>query len=217
MSAPGSATHPDGSALPASEPPRDAGERSAEHPHRPPHACSCSDGGTDHHPDEREAQRGEVGACNRPLELRKTDDPWSTFPQARGHLYADPPARAVSGRFGLTDVEWTLLAPLMPDNPPNGKRWADHRRIIDAILYRTRTVVPRRGLRALRPLGDRGRAASCCCSACRRLRVLPAVESPSTSTAPPAMPAHASAPRARVVLRLPRCQSRTKRDGPAPD
>ncbi|MBB4931296.1 transposase [Lipingzhangella halophila] len=52
----------------------------------------------------------------------------------------------MSGRFELTDAEWALLAPLMPDNPPKGGQWAEHRRIINAILYRIRTGIPWRDL-----------------------------------------------------------------------
>ncbi|MCY9785704.1 hypothetical protein KIK06_17600 [Nocardiopsis sp. EMB25] len=42
------------------------------------------------------------------------------------------------GRHELTDAEWALLAPLMPDDAPKGKKWADHRKVINAILFRTR-------------------------------------------------------------------------------
>ncbi|NYI96971.1 transposase [Streptomonospora nanhaiensis] len=49
-------------------------------------------------------------------------------------------------RHELTEAEWDLLAPLMPAHPRKGKRWADHRRVINAILYRTRTGIPWRDL-----------------------------------------------------------------------
>lgn len=40
----------------------------------------------------------------------------------------------------LTDVQWTLLAPLLPDTTPKrGGRWRDHRTIINAVLFRLRT------------------------------------------------------------------------------
>lgn len=52
----------------------------------------------------------------------------------------------VPGRHELTDAEWALLAPLMPADAPKGKRWADHRRVINAILFRTRTGIPWRDL-----------------------------------------------------------------------
>ncbi|WP_046472558.1 IS5 family transposase, partial [Allosalinactinospora lopnorensis] len=50
------------------------------------------------------------------------------------------------GRHELTDAEWALLAPLMPADPPKGGRWADHRRVINAILFRIRTGIPWRDL-----------------------------------------------------------------------
>ncbi|ASU86035.1 transposase [Nocardiopsis gilva YIM 90087] len=34
----------------------------------------------------------------------------------------------------------------MPDNPPKGGQWADHRRVINAVLFRTRTGIPWRDL-----------------------------------------------------------------------
>lgn len=49
-------------------------------------------------------------------------------------------------RHELTDAEWVLLAPLMPTDPHKGGRWADHRRVINAILFRTRTGIPWRDL-----------------------------------------------------------------------
>ncbi|WP_394356414.1 IS5 family transposase [Spiractinospora alimapuensis] len=49
-------------------------------------------------------------------------------------------------RHELTDEEWALLAPLMPAHPHKGKRWADHRKVINAILFRTRTGIPWRDL-----------------------------------------------------------------------
>jgi transposase len=52
----------------------------------------------------------------------------------------------VPGRHELTDAEWALLAPLMPADAPKGKKWADHRKVINAILFRTRTGIPWRDL-----------------------------------------------------------------------
>lgn len=52
----------------------------------------------------------------------------------------------MTGRHELSDTEWALLAPLMPDHPRRGKRWAEHRKIINAILFRTRTGIPWRDL-----------------------------------------------------------------------
>ncbi|MBR8745568.1 hypothetical protein DSY14_28450, partial [Nocardiopsis sp. MG754419] len=52
----------------------------------------------------------------------------------------------VPGRHELTDAEWALLTPLLPTNAPKGKKWADHRKIINAILFRSRTGIPWRDL-----------------------------------------------------------------------
>ncbi|WP_181874321.1 transposase [Marinitenerispora sediminis] len=51
-------------------------------------------------------------------------------------------------RHDLTDAEGDLPAPLMPAHLRKGQRWADHRRTVNAILFRTRTRtgVPWRGL-----------------------------------------------------------------------
>jgi transposase len=47
----------------------------------------------------------------------------------------------VIDRHDLTDSELALLEPLLPDRaPPRGGRWQDHRRIINGVLWRTRTV-----------------------------------------------------------------------------
>jgi transposase len=45
-------------------------------------------------------------------------------------------------RHELTDQEWALLAPLMPSQPRQGHRWADHRVVTNGILWRTRTGAP---------------------------------------------------------------------------
>ena len=43
-------------------------------------------------------------------------------------------------RHDLTDVEFERLAPLLPSTAPRrGGRWADHRTVINGILFRTRT------------------------------------------------------------------------------
>ncbi|WP_373873297.1 IS5 family transposase [Actinoplanes derwentensis] len=52
----------------------------------------------------------------------------------------------MSARFELTDAEWVLLQPLLPQNPPRGHRWNDHRTVISGILFRERTGVPWRDL-----------------------------------------------------------------------
>ncbi|MFE1101982.1 transposase [Nocardiopsis alba] len=45
----------------------------------------------------------------------------------------------MAGRHELSDAEWALLAPLMPADPHKGKKWADHRKVINGILFRART------------------------------------------------------------------------------
>ncbi len=50
-------------------------------------------------------------------------------------------------RHDLTDEEWARLEPLLPDRRPRrGGRWADHRVVIDGVLWRTRTGSPWRDL-----------------------------------------------------------------------
>src|SRR4029453_14113616 len=50
-------------------------------------------------------------------------------------------------RFEVTDEEWARLAPLLPAmTPQRGGRWRDHRQVLDGILFRVRTGVPRRDL-----------------------------------------------------------------------
>jgi transposase len=50
-------------------------------------------------------------------------------------------------RHELTDGEWVLLEPLLPDRTPRrGGRWMDHRLVIDAVLWRTRAGTPWRDL-----------------------------------------------------------------------
>jgi transposase len=53
----------------------------------------------------------------------------------------------VIDRHDLTDPEWALLEPLLPDRTPQrGGRWQDHRRVINGVLWRTRTGSPWRDL-----------------------------------------------------------------------
>jgi transposase len=53
----------------------------------------------------------------------------------------------VNRRFELTDAEWDRLKPFLPDTTPRrGGRWRDHRQVLNAILFRTRTGVPWRDL-----------------------------------------------------------------------
>lgn len=49
-------------------------------------------------------------------------------------------------RIELTDIEWEILAPMLPVDPPVGGRWKDHRTVISAILFRERTGTPWRDL-----------------------------------------------------------------------
>lgn len=50
-------------------------------------------------------------------------------------------------RHDLTDEEWARLEPLLPDRTPRrGGRWADHRAVINAVMWRTRTGSPWRDL-----------------------------------------------------------------------
>ena len=52
------------------------------------------------------------------------------------------------GRGGLTDAAWAVIKPLLPGNGRRGKQWADHRRVIDGILWKLRTGAPWRDLPA---------------------------------------------------------------------
>jgi transposase len=53
----------------------------------------------------------------------------------------------VHDRHDLTDAQWALLEPLLPDRAPRrGRPWRDHRIVVDAVLWRTRTGSPWRDL-----------------------------------------------------------------------
>ncbi len=41
---------------------------------------------------------------------------------------------------------WDRIAPLMPADPVRGRRWADHRRTLEAIAWKYRTCSPWRDL-----------------------------------------------------------------------
>jgi transposase len=50
------------------------------------------------------------------------------------------------GRGDLTNEEWARLKPHLPKSGKQGGRWAEHRRIVNGILFRQRTGVPWRDL-----------------------------------------------------------------------
>lgn len=52
-------------------------------------------------------------------------------------------------RHDLTDARWALLEPLLPDRTPRrGGRWAEHRRVVNGVVWRVRTGSPWRDLPA---------------------------------------------------------------------
>lgn len=54
-----------------------------------------------------------------------------------------------AGRHDLTEAQWALLAPLLPDRTPRrGGRWVDHRPVVDGVIWRVRTGSPWRDLPA---------------------------------------------------------------------
>ena len=50
------------------------------------------------------------------------------------------------GRGELTDAAWATIEPLLPRGGGRGKPWADHRRVINGVLWKLRTGAPWRGL-----------------------------------------------------------------------
>jgi transposase len=50
------------------------------------------------------------------------------------------------GRGELTDKAWEHIAPQLPANGGPGQQWADHRRVINGILWKLRTGAPWRDL-----------------------------------------------------------------------
>jgi transposase len=53
----------------------------------------------------------------------------------------------VHDRHDLTDQEWALLEPLLPDLTHRKARpWKDHRQVVNGVLWRTRTGSPWRDL-----------------------------------------------------------------------
>jgi transposase len=56
----------------------------------------------------------------------------------------------VRDRHDLTDEQWTLIEPLVPPSTAGqaGRPWADHRRVINAVFWRTRAGAAWRDLPA---------------------------------------------------------------------
>ncbi|GGU45857.1 transposase [Streptomyces coeruleorubidus] len=52
----------------------------------------------------------------------------------------------MSVRLVITDAMWGRIRPLMPADPVRGRRWADHRRTLEAIAWKYRTNSPWRDL-----------------------------------------------------------------------
>ncbi|MFG2352073.1 IS5 family transposase [Streptomyces phaeochromogenes] len=52
----------------------------------------------------------------------------------------------MSVRLVITDAMWDRIEPLMPADPARGRRWADHRRTLEAIAWKYRTCSPWRDL-----------------------------------------------------------------------
>src|SRR3954469_3518330 len=50
------------------------------------------------------------------------------------------------GRHELTDAAWARIEPLLPETGKRGGRWRDHRQVINAILWQSKTGVPWRDL-----------------------------------------------------------------------
>lgn len=49
-------------------------------------------------------------------------------------------------RFDLTDREWAILEPLLPEQPKRGGQWRDHRQVINGICWVKRTGSPWRDM-----------------------------------------------------------------------
>ncbi|GLV93184.1 IS5 family transposase [Streptomyces sp. JL7001] len=52
----------------------------------------------------------------------------------------------MSVRLVISDVMWGRIEPLMPADPIRGRRWAEHRRTLEAIAWKYRTCAPWRDL-----------------------------------------------------------------------
>ena len=49
-------------------------------------------------------------------------------------------------RGQLSDTAWAAIAPLLPPDGQRGWPWADHRKVIDGILWKVRTGAPWRDM-----------------------------------------------------------------------
>jgi transposase len=49
-------------------------------------------------------------------------------------------------RFDLTDAEWAIMEPLLPEQPVRGGQWRDHRQVINGICWVKRTGSPWRDM-----------------------------------------------------------------------
>jgi transposase len=58
-------------------------------------------------------------------------------------------------RHDLTDEEWQRLLPMTPVDARRGRRWFDHRMVINGIMFRTRTGCPWRDVPGVRALEGR--------------------------------------------------------------
>lgn len=54
----------------------------------------------------------------------------------------------MAGRGEMTDAAWVRIAPLLPSNGARGGQWADHRTVINGILWRLRVGAPWRDVPA---------------------------------------------------------------------
>jgi len=52
------------------------------------------------------------------------------------------------GRGELTDAAWAVLEPQLPGGGRRGKPWANHRRVLNGILWKLRTGAPWRDVPA---------------------------------------------------------------------
>ncbi|PZF83974.1 hypothetical protein C1I99_30675 [Micromonospora deserti] len=52
----------------------------------------------------------------------------------------------VVARFDLTNDEWAILEPLLPEQPGRGGQWRDHRQVINGICWVKRTGSPWRDM-----------------------------------------------------------------------